>query len=64
MEMFMGQIARLDTFLDFIILLIFLADTSKYGYFGYPSLVFMVINLIFPTYTQFKLIKVDRNSSA
>ena len=27
MEMFMGQIARLDTFLDFIILLIFLADT-------------------------------------
>lgn len=62
-EMFMGQTARLDTFLDFIILIIFLADTDKYGYFGYASLVFMIINLIFPIYTQFKLIKVDRNNS-
>ena len=59
----MGQTARLDSFLDFIILLLFLANYKYYMYFAFPSLFFVVVNLIFPLYMLIKLAKVDTKTS-
>ena len=59
-ELFMGQIARLDTFLDFIFIVI-LADCGwKFKYFLIPSASMMTINMIFPFYQLIKMIKLSK----
>ena len=55
-ELFMGQIARLDTFMDFLFIVIIIWCPELKVWLGISS-VFMALNLIFPIFMLFKLAK-------
>lgn len=58
-ELFMGAIARTDTFLDICFVHILVNCWSIYIPWIIPSLSFAVINLLFPLYMLIKLMRND-----
>jgi len=58
-ELFMGSIARTDTFLDVIFVYIVGNCISEYTNWFYPTVTFAVLNILFPCYMLFKLIRND-----
>ena len=58
-ELFMGAIARTDTFLDICFIHILIDCWSAYVNWIVPSLTFAIINLLFPLYMLIKLMRND-----
>ena len=54
-ELFMGQIARADTFMDFLFIVI-IKDCSNLKIWLYISSFFMIANLIFPIFMLLKML--------
>jgi len=62
-ELFMGSIARTDTFLDILFLHLIMACWADFFPYCVSSLTFAVINIIFPTVMLLKLLKTDKTNS-
>lgn len=54
-ELFMGTIARLDTFLDVLFVILIGHCYTEFIPYFVPSLFFAIINFIFPTYLLLRL---------
>ena len=59
-ELFMGQIARLDTFMDFLFIVIIIS-CPELKVWLYISSFYMVSNLIFPIFMLFKMARMRKN---
>jgi len=62
-ELFMGSIARSDTFLDILFLHLIMNCWSSFGPYIYPSLSFAIVNLIFPFIMLVRLLKTEAGNS-
>lgn len=62
-ELFMGSIARTDTFLDILFLHLIMDCWSDYVPWCISSLSFAVLNLLFPLIMLFRLIRTDFGNS-
>lgn len=62
-ELFMGAIARTDTFLDICFIHILTNCWDIYVPWIIPTLSFASINLLFPIYMLFKLIRNDKSNA-
>ena len=60
-ELFMGQIARLDTFMDFLFIVIIIDCYPKLDWWLFISGFYMASNLVFPIFMLFKMSRMRKN---
>ena len=60
MELFMGQIARLDTFMDFLFIVI-VKDCPELKWWFILTSIYMTLNLIYPILMLIKLAKMSKS---
>lgn len=58
-ELFMGSIARTDTFLDILFVLLISNCWSTYLPWIIPTMTFAIMNFIFPLFMLLKLMSTD-----